>query len=220
MVSIQTCEPCNKNAWEVYDIRSSRIKGWLSLANKWGKEYSVNPGLLLAVISIESNGKIDSTPYYGLTQIGEDMLNAYNSDTNNNYELTDLRAEGPNINSEEEAASLGIKIFAQFISVAMFLLDSTSDIYGNDRIIKDATTRWNGSICKNPIEDERELISFYPFGEDKTKFTLRNYYSCYGFNVYRLMDIASDWCGTSPWYKSDLTDDATPDSTYVMLLGN
>ncbi len=212
MAKIEVCPPCTKNAWEVYDIRHKKITKWLPLANEIGAKYGVNPAIILAVISIESNGDIKAGGYYGLTQIGKDMLNTYNSDKDCNYKLTDLRGEGPNITNENEAASLGIEIFTLFVSKAMLTLDGTSDIYALDRLIKDATTRWNGSICNGTFS-----MAFYPFGD--SKFYVKDNFSCYGFNVYRLMSVADSWCSKDPWNSDELSTPSSPSSSYVYLLG-
>lgn len=174
----------------------------------------------MSVVSIESNGDVKAGAggsYCGLTQIGQGILDMYNTAKKTNFKLTDLTGDGPNINTESGAADLSIKIFAEFISNALFLLDSTSDTYPLDKMIKDATTNWNGSICNGTF-----TMSFYPFSAENGGISqarsIKNAHSCYGVNIYRLMDFASSWCGTSPWYDSDLPDITYP-TTYRKVVG-
>lgn len=217
--SVEVCPPCNDQGWEVHDIRNSAIQKWRSHANTWGKEFWVNPGLLLAVVSLESNGKVDTgTSYVGLTQIGQDMLNTYNKAKNTSYTLDDLKGKGKLVKTEDEAGSLSIKIFAEFISQLLFTLDGTSDLYGDERLIKDAATNWNGSLnCGSG-----EVIYFYPFraenGGTTTRRATRTEFTCYGQNIYNLMNYASSWCGTSPWYSNDLPS-VTFSTTYRKTVG-
>lgn len=202
--SVETCPPCNAQGWDVHDIRNSAIQKWRYWANVYGSSYSVNPGLLLSVISIETGGVVTAGPYYGLTQIGTDMLNTYNKAKNTKYTTADLRGNGSLVTTENAAGALAIKIFAEFIGRLIRTLDGTTDTYTNEDLVKQSTTNWNGSIpsCGG------EVLYFTPFtaenGGTTTTRATRTSYTCYGQSVYNLMNFASGWCGTSPWYSREL----------------
>lgn len=201
---VEVCPPCNSLGYDMHDIRNSAVRKWLYYANVYGSAYSMNPGLLLAVVSIESGGVVSAGPYYGLTQIGTDMLNTYNKAKNTKYTTADLRGNGSLITTENAAGGLAIKIFAEFISRLIRTLDGATDTYTNENLIKHSTTNWNGSICGG------EVMNFTPFtaenGGTTTTRATRLSHSCYGQNVYNLMNYASAWCGTSPWYSNQLSD--------------
>jgi hypothetical protein len=218
--TVEVCPPCSESGWEVHDIRNKMIRQWRTYANRWGQHFGVNPGLILAVISLESNGNVGAgrgTSYVGLTQIGQGILDMYNKAKKTSYKLTDLTGDGPTIKTESAAADLAIKIFAEFISNALTALDASTDTYPLDRLVKDATTNWNGSICSGTY-----TLTFYPFSAENvgtaTGRRIPNNFSCYGENIYRLMNYANSWCGTSPWYSRSLSD-ITFSDTYRKVVG-
>ncbi|USG67790.1 hypothetical protein NDK47_11145 [Brevibacillus ruminantium] len=144
-------------------------------------------------------------------------MDTYNKAKKTNYTLSDFRGKGNIVKTEDEAGSLAIKVFAEFISQLLFTLDGTSDLYENERLIKDAATNWNGSLdCGGSV------LYFIPFtaenGGTTTKRATRTSFTCYGQNAYNLMNYASSWCGTSPWYSKDLAA-VNFSTTYRKLVG-
>lgn len=218
-VKIEICPPCNAEGRDLHDIRNSAIQKWRAHANTYGKKFGVNPGFLLSVISIETGGSVTAgSSYYGLYQIGKDMLDTYNKAKKTSYTLDDFRGKGKLVTTEDGAGKLAIQVFAEFISNLLYMLDGTSDIYGDERLIKDSATNWNGSLkCGTD-----EAVYFYPFtaenGGTATKRATRTSFTCYGQNAYNLMNHAKSWCGTSPWYSSDLPS-VTFSTTYRKLMG-
>ncbi len=218
-VKIEICPPCDAQGRDLHDIRNTAIQKWRAHANTWGKEFGVNPGLLLSVASIETGGDVNvGSSYYGLYQIGSEMLTAYNKAKKTNYTLADFRGKGSIVKTEDGAGSLAIKVFAEFISNLLVALDGTTDTYTNERLVKDAATNWNGSLTCSPDS----VVYFYPFsavsGGATTKRATRTSFTCYGQNAYNLMNYASSWCGTSPWYSKDLPA-VSFSTTYRKLVG-
>lgn len=207
MGSLQSCGPfdCTRyGSRTVYNVTSLPIQKWLPQANTAGKAYGMNPVTLLAIASIESNGNptaIDpSGTTYGIVQIGEGHLNAYNCAHSTKYTLNDLIGKGSLITDTTTAVQVSFYILAQYARSMTGQTDSYTL----------SATGWNGAICGYSG-------SISPYGSGCGGWPVPTKASGYGEAAYQLASAYSKWWidpGTNQanfYYFNDLT--AAPSGT-------
>ena len=181
--TLQACPPCNCTAYggrNVYNVTTQNIQRWLSQANNAGRNHDMNPVTFLAIASIESNGVYSAVnpggTTYGIVQVGQAVLNAYNCLKGTSYVLNDLIGSGPNITTSSAAVALSFDILGQYIGTLNHLTSS----YGI------TATGWNGAICGTSG-------SFLPFGSGCGYWPRPTSTSCYGTAALKLASAYSGW---------------------------
>ncbi len=214
MGSLQSCGPfdCTKyGSRTVYNITASAIQKWLPQANAAGKTYGMNPATLLALASVETNGDptaVDPTgTTYGIVQIGQGHLNAYNCAHQTSYTLNDLIGKGKNVTDANTAVQLSFNILAQYLKAVNTQTNS----------FKLSATGWNGAMCGYSG-------SIQPYGSGCGSWPIPTKASGYGEAAYKLASAYDPWWinpstgQASSFYFGDLKaapTDALPTYTTV-----
>lgn len=196
MLSLQSCGPCDCAQYgsrTVYNVTAQPIQQWLSQTNAAGRNHGMNPVTFLAIASLESNGNyaaVDpSGTTYGIVQIGQNILDAYNCWKGTNYQLTDLIGEGPNVTTSSGAVALSFDVLGKYMGT----LNGITNSY------RLTATGWNGAICGTSG-------SFQPYGANCGYWPVPSGASCYGEAAYKLASAYSGW-----WINPNT---GNPDSFY------
>jgi hypothetical protein len=158
----------------------------------------MNPVTFLALASIETNGSysaIDPTgTTYGIVQVGQTMLTAYNCLKGTSYTLNDLIAQGSHVTTSRGAVALSFDILGYYMGALNNLTSSYSL----------TATGWNGAICGYSG-------SFLPFGSGCGYWPIPTGSSCYGTAAVKLASAYSGWWinpntgSASSFYFGDLS---------------
>lgn len=181
MASLQSCGPCNCTTYggrSVYNITAQPIQRWLTQANEAGRAFGMNPATILAIASIETNGDYTAVSgnSYGIVQVDQNHLNAYNCNHGSTFKLTDLIAQGPNIYDANTAVQISFYILAQY----MGSVNRQTSSY------KLTATGWNGAICG-------QNGSLQPYGNGCGYWPIPSGASCYGVAALQLASAYSGW---------------------------
>ncbi len=183
MVGLQSCGPCDCEQYGyrvVYNVTSERIQRWLNQANEAGEYYGINPVVFLAIASVESNGDFSAVnpqqTSYGIVQIQQDHVEAFNCYHGTLYKVTDLIGKGPNIWSANSAVKLSFQILGEYLK----------ELNHITKAIKLTSTGWNGAICGY-------TGSFEPHGKGCGYWPIPTSPSCYGEAVYKLCSAFDPW---------------------------
>lgn len=198
MASLQSCGPCDCSVYgsrSVYNVTAQPIQQWLTEANDVGYNTGMNPVTFLAIAPVETNGNYAAVSggTYGIVQISQTILNTYNCMKGTNYQLTDLIAQGPNVNTPSAAVAVSFDILGNY----MYALNSITNSF------KLTVTGWNGAICGYSG-------SFQPYGNGCGYWPIPTGASCYGIAALQLASAYSGW-----WINPNT---GQPDSFYFGTL--